>query len=385
MIDGFVQREPNEGKPPSFRTEARVVYDRSALYVSIRAFDTDPSKIVGILTRRDTDSPSDWVSIIVDSYHDRRTAYEFAVNAAGVKLDKYRFADRNEDASWDAVWDVKVVTRRGRLARAVPHPLLAAPLRPEEGRHVRLRRHAACRAAQRDVHVAAAAAQRERLRLVARRADRACSCRAAGSGSRWCPTPSASCRRRKRRSATRSSSRRDAASAFGADMKFAVTPGLTLTGTINPDFGQVEADPAVVNLSAFETYFAERRPFFVEGSGIFRFDIDCNDGECRGLFYSRRIGRTPRGTPPVTDGGYLSVPSQTTILGAAKLTGRVGLVLGRRAERGDARGARLRVERPRAHLVGGRADHQLHRGARHARVREPVVARLHGHRAPTAA
>ena len=94
----------------------------------------------------------------------------------------------------------------------------------------------------------------------------------------------------------------------GLDLKYAVQPGLTLTGTVNPDFGQVEADPAVVNLSAFETFFAERRPFFVEGSGIFRFDTDCNDGSCSGLFYSRRIGRAPRGEPDVPDGGYASAP-----------------------------------------------------------------------------
>ena len=90
----------------------------------------------------------------------------------------------------------------------------------------------------------------------------------------------------------------------GLDLKYALRPGLTLTGTVNPDFGQVEADPAVVNLSAFETFFSERRPFFVEGSGIFRFDTDCNDGSCSGLFYSRRIGRAPRGEPDVPDGGY---------------------------------------------------------------------------------
>ena len=77
-------------------------------------------------------------------------------------------------------------------------------------------------------------------------------------------------------------------------MKYAITPALTLTATVNPDFGQVEADPAVVNLSAFETFFPERRPFFVEGSGVFRFDMDCNDGSCTGLFYTRRIGRTPQ-------------------------------------------------------------------------------------------
>ena len=106
--------------------------------------------------------------------------------------------------------------------------------------------------------------------------------------------------------------------------RYKVAPGLNLTGTINPDFGQVEADPAVVNLGAFETFFAERRPFFVEGSGNFSFDLDCNDGACTGLFYSRRIGRQPHRSvdPPV--GGYAAQPSNSTILGAAKLTGRVG-------------------------------------------------------------
>jgi hypothetical protein len=108
-------------------------------------------------------------------------------------------------------------------------------------------------------------------------------------------------------------------------MKYALTPGLTFTGTINPDFGQVEADPAVVNLTAFETFFSERRPFFVEGSGTFRFESDCWDGPCS-LFYSRRVGRAPQGTSvlPSGDNIYSEYPSRSTILGAGKLTGRVG-------------------------------------------------------------
>ena len=107
-------------------------------------------------------------------------------------------------------------------------------------------------------------------------------------------------------------------------MKYAITPALTLTATVNPDFGQVEADPAVVNLSAFETFFPERRPFFVEGSGVFRFDMDCNDGSCTGLFYTRRIGRQPQLSADVPDDGFVSAPSNTTIIGATKATGRIG-------------------------------------------------------------
>ncbi len=116
----------------------------------------------------------------------------------------------------------------------------------------------------------------------------------------------------------------DPGGSIGADIKYALTPGLTMTATINPDFGQVEADPAVVNLTAFETFYAERRPFFVESSGNLRFDLDCNDGACTGLFYSRRIGRQPHGSPDIPAGGFASVPLQTTIIGAAKLTGRAG-------------------------------------------------------------
>ena len=112
---------------------------------------------------------------------------------------------------------------------------------------------------------------------------------------------------------------------IGMDMKYALTPGLTFTSTINPDFGQVEADPAVVNLSAFETFFSERRPFFVEGSGMFRFDSDCMDGPCQ-LFYSRRVGRSPQGLDDLPSGDdiFTASPAQSTILGAGKLTGRVG-------------------------------------------------------------
>jgi hypothetical protein len=114
------------------------------------------------------------------------------------------------------------------------------------------------------------------------------------------------------------------AASIGVDARYALTPGLTLAAAVNPDFGQVEADPAVVNLTAFETFFGERRPFFVEGSGVFRFDLECNDGQCTGLFYSRRIGRSPQGSVDVPEGGYQTAPAQTTILGATKLTGRVG-------------------------------------------------------------
>src|SRR5262249_42403266 len=107
-ISNFVQREPHEGAAPSQRTEFRVAYDATTMYVRVNAFDTEPEKIVGHLTRREAPPPPDWTRLLTDSYHDRRTAYEFAVNPAGVKQDCYWFDDNKRDDSWDAVWDVAV-------------------------------------------------------------------------------------------------------------------------------------------------------------------------------------------------------------------------------------------------------------------------------------
>ena len=175
----------------------------------------------------------------------------------------------------------------------------------------------------------------------------------------------------------------DPGASVGLDLKYAVTPGLTLTATANPDFGQVEADPAVVNLDAFETFFPERRPFFVEGSGTFRFNMDCNDGNCTGLFYSRRIGRAPQGSPERPTTSTRSSRTSATIIGAGKLTGPDRQFLARRADRGD-RAAKTReiagateVDRPALAPVEPLTGYTC--AARAPGVREPVVAGLHDH------
>lgn len=323
LIDAFVQREPREGAVPAYRTEARVAFDPLSLYVAVRAFDPEPEALVGILTRRDEPSPSDWIRVVVDSYHDRRTAYEFAVNPAGVKQDAYRFNDGDEDKSWDAIWDVGVaidergwtaefripfsqlrfdpagdgtigfalVRQVGRLNETSTWPLLPRSASGYVSSFGQLG----------GLSVASAPRRLELAPYVV--AD--LTARPPEPGN---PLVAAT----------------ELGGTPGLDLKLALTPGLTLTGTLNPDFGQVEADPADVNLSAFETFFPERRPFFVEGAGVFRFDIDCNDGRCTGLFYSRRVGRAPQGEVDAPEDGYASAPAQTTILGAAKLTGRVG-------------------------------------------------------------
>ncbi len=107
-VTGFVQRTPREGAPATYETEARIAYDATALYIAVQAFDPEPDRIVGIRTRRDEESPSDWIGVIIDSFHDRRSGYEFSVNPAGVKQDAYWFNDTNNDQGWDAVWDVAV-------------------------------------------------------------------------------------------------------------------------------------------------------------------------------------------------------------------------------------------------------------------------------------
>ena len=317
-LASFVQRSPAEGEPPSMRTEARVAFDDVAIYVRVLAHDPEQQRITGYLTRRDADSNSDWLHVVIDSYHDRRTAYSFGVNPAGVKKDTYFYNDDNSDDSWDAVWDV-VVAREPDGWRAdfrIPY----SQLRFSRGGDGRLGF-----AIVRDI---ARLNETATWPLLARSATGFVSqfgelagVAATGGANRLelVPYSVAQVATQPHQDGNPLHDPVDPGASVGVDLKYAVTPALSLAATVNPDFGQVEADPAVVNLSAFETFFAERRPFFIEGSGTYQFD--CHDA-CS-LFYSRRIGRQPRGAPRLADYEYALQPAQSTILGAAKLTGRV--------------------------------------------------------------
>jgi hypothetical protein len=321
-IHEFVQREPAEGQPPSQRTDARIAYDADALYVAVRAHDTNADRIVGMLTRRDQRSPSDWIKIVVDSYFDRRTAYEFAVNPVGVKTDRYYFNDGASDDSWDAVWEVEITRDGEGWTAEFRIPFSQLRFNTIDGGPVGF-------AVIREVGRLAETAT---WPLLSRNANGFVSQFAEMRGLRMSGSPkklelvpyTLGSYSLNPESDNPLRQRRDPAGSLGLDLKYAVLPGVTLTATVNPDFGQVEADPAVVNLDAFETFFQERRPFFVEGSGTFQFNVDCNDGQCTGLFYSRRIGRSPQGEATLDDGEYSTAPIAATILGAAKLTGRVG-------------------------------------------------------------
>lgn len=322
-VSGFVQRDPAEGTPATLETDVRVAFDDTALYIAIDLRDPEPSRVVGLLTRRDEGSPSDWVRVFIDSYRDRRTAFEFAVNAAGVKQDKYWFNDGSNDIGWDAVWDVAVSREEAgwRAEFRIPfsqlrfHPsdaltfgfgiMRESPRVNEASTWPLIARSRTGFVSQLGDLAGLSFARAPRRLEVVPYALGQVSTSPIDAGNPLASSP-------------------DPGMTAGLDLKYAVASGLTLTATINPDFGQVEADPAVVNLSGFETFFAERRPFFVEGSGNFSFNVDCNDGDCTGLFYSRRIGRQPQRSVQEPDGGYVAAPDNTTILGAAKLTGRIG-------------------------------------------------------------
>jgi hypothetical protein len=322
-VDAFRVFDPVEDGEPTLRTEARFAYDERNFYVLVRAFDAHPDSIMALLSRRDERTQSDYIRVIIDSYHDRRTGYQFMVNPAGVKRDIYLYNDNQEDVSWDAVWDVKTtIDSLGWVAEfRIPLSQLRYP--------------------RRDTHTFGVAVHREVGRLNERSSWPLWRRSQFGIASQLGEVQDIGGIATSRRlevlpyfvQANESMPRVDGfgraqRGTVGADVKYGLSSNLTLDATINPDFGQVEADPSVVNLSAFEQFFGEKRPFFLEGTGIFRFDQDCNDGQCTGLFYSRRIGRNPQL-------GFLSadpnaVPPASTIIGASKITGRLsnGLSLG---------------------------------------------------------
>lgn len=318
----FVQFQPGDGIAASERTEARVLYGDDALYVAMRAYDSEADKIAGQLTRRDQDSYSDLLGVVIDSYFDRRTAFHFAVNPVGVKHDIYRFDDTQEDSGWDAVWDVATSRdAEGWTAEfRIPYSQLRFRDVPEQTWGINFLRDIA----RRDETDVWAPTTRQDAAIVSRFGElRGLKDLNSPNHLAIAPYTVARLERGPGDVANPFYQKNQTFGTVGADVKYGVTSDLTLDVTINPDFGQVEADPAQVNLSAFETFLPERRPFFVEGSSIFNFGIALGDGDGanESLFYSRRIGRTPQGdaTP---DDGFADTDPQTTILGAWKLSGK---------------------------------------------------------------
>jgi hypothetical protein len=367
----FVQQRPHVGQPASQRTEARVVYDGEAVYVGIRAWDTAPDSIAAQLGRRDvTGLISDYVQVMLDSYHDRRTAFRFAVSPRGVKRDALHYDDNSEDPTWDGVWEAQASMDSAGWSAEFRIPFSQLRYRRSAGEQtwgINFIRDLA-RGDERSYWSPTPPGQGRfvsqfgtltgmrgltsprRLELLPYTLGRVTADGGVADGDPF-------------RDPTQPSM------AFGADLKYGLTSNLTLTATLNPDFGQVEADPSRVNLSAFETRFDERRPFFLEGVDVFNFGL----GGSEALFYSRRIGRQPQGGVGVAT-AYVDAPTSTTILGAAKLTGRtsggwtVGVLNAVTAEEKtryvlpDADGVRQTVTEPLTNYAVGRVRRDFRRG-----------------------
>jgi hypothetical protein len=349
----FVQMRPDPGKPASERTEARVLYTDDAVYVGMRMYDSAPDSVAAQLARRDASGVySDWAHVLIDSYHDRRTGFRFSVNPRGVKKDVLHYDDTGEDVNWDAVWEAG--TRADSAGWTAEFRIPLSQLRFSGGADaervwgVNFSREIA----RRGEWAWWSPVLPSESGLVSR-AGELLGLQGIRQGRRLevLPYSVASLTRAPVEAGNPFYRRNDPTVAMGVDLRYGLTPNLTLSATLNPDFGQVEADPSQVNLSAYESYFSEKRPFFMEGSNIFAFNVGTDDDSGESLFYSRRIGRTPQRSVDAGD-GWLEAPDATTILGAAKVTGKTagGWTLGLLdAVTGEER-ARL-VEGPGARAV----------------------------------
>jgi hypothetical protein len=315
VITGFVQRDPEEGAPGTERTEAWVLYTDAAIYVAVRAYDSQADQIAANLTRRDEWSPSDRIGVGIDSYHDKRTAFYFQVNPAGVKRDVYYYNDNWQDDSWNAVWDVAVSRdSEGWTAEfRIPFSQLKFAAGQETfGFNIYRRIN---RTAE---DLWWRLPPKEESGMVSKYGDLV-GLQGIKPPRRVELMPYVSATNQQTPAVPGDPFRtgQDRYGSAGFDLTMGITSNFTLQATVNPDFGQVEADPAVVNLSAFETFFPEKRPFFIEGQDVFSFRL----GGREQLFYTRRIGRRPQGSADARD-GYAESVLWTTILGAAKVSGK---------------------------------------------------------------
>jgi len=311
-LTDFVQKEPVEGSPANDRMEVRFAYDNAALYVGARMSSAAP--IQAPMDRRDNGDQAEHFGVFLDTYLDRRTASAFGVTAAGVRLDEYFGSDNDEgESDYDPVWVARTsIDERGWTAELrIPFSQLRftdrdpqvwglnvkrwIPSRNEEVYWALVRRTEEGWASRfGDLHGISGIRPSRRIELLPYVAS--------GSHVFGDPTPG-----------NPFTDSVDVDGRLGLDAKVGIGSNLTLEATVNPDFGQVEADPAEVNLSAFETFFTERRPFFLEGINLLNNQDD-------NWFYTRRIGAAPAGRAP---GDFVDYPATSTILGAAKLTGRL--------------------------------------------------------------
>ena len=354
---GFTQNDPQDGAPPTEQTDVWVAYDDHALYVAALCHDSDPSKIRKRLGRRDSQTDSDWFAVAVDPYFDKRSGYLFVANPAGSITDMVLSNDVNEDDSWDGVWETKAAVNGDgwTVELRIPFNQIRFPKKDENVwgvNFLRMLRRKNEKSSFNWVPKSETAFVSRFARLEGLQGI------SPGGRVEFMPYAVGQAQFRPSESGNPFETGKRGLANAGFDLKVGLKSNLTLDATVNPDFGQVEVDPAVLNLSAYETYYEEKRPFFIEGASLFnnfgRGGVFMNaniNWPMPTLFYSRRIGRAPQGY--VTEDGFVRMPDRTAILGAAKLTGKLGgswnvgflnAVTGREFAQIDQLGTRLSQE-----------------------------------------
>jgi hypothetical protein len=314
----FIENDPDENTPPNQQTQFKIVYDEKNLYVGIRAFDSAPDSIVKRLSRRDG-FVGDRINVVIDSYYDKRTAFIFTITAAGVKGDEFATDNGdNIDDSWNPIWYTKsAIDEKGWTAEMkIPFSQLRFGKAKEQVWGFNISR-SIFRKNERSVWnripVDApgwVSEMGELHGLIEIKAQKQLEIQ---------PFTVTQYKTYPDESGNPFRDGSDFKLNGGLDAKIGVTNDLTLDLTVNPDFGQVEADPSAINLDGFEIFFREQRPFFVENNNIFDYNFGRNQDN---LFFSRRIGRSPQGYPSVASGAFVDQPQNTTILGAAKFSGK---------------------------------------------------------------
>ncbi len=321
----FQQKEPEQGAAPTERTEIAFVYDGGAIYIGARMFHQDPSNIAEVMTRRDEMGNVETLAISLDTYLDRRTAYSFAITAAGVRIDWYNPSDteHRRDFTYNPVWEARV--QRDSLGWTAEMRIPFSQLRFNETGQWGINVNRWIPTKNEDIYWVYV--PREETGWASRFGDlTGVEDIESSSRKEFMPYVASDTRVYSRELVDEDNpfgAQTEFDGRIGADFKMGLGSNLTLDATVNPDFGQVEADPAVVNLSAFEVTFGERRPFFVEGAQLLRGNGQMGPQ----YYYSRRIGASPHGWP---EADFTDRPDATTILGATKITGRLasGLSVG---------------------------------------------------------
>ena len=329
----FKQWMPDEGKAPVQKTKFKIIYDEKNIYVAVRCYDTEPDKIVNRLSRRDGND-GDWVEVNFDSYHDLRTGFAFTVTAAGVKGEEAISGNGNNwDNSWNPIWYVKTnIDEEGWTAEMkIPFTQVRFSDAKEQVWGLQMHRNnfrenerSIWQRIPRDLPGwVSNLGELHGIKNIKPQKQIEIQPYAVGQTETFEKEPGNPFATGKRSNAN-----------FGIDGKIGVTNNLTLDFTVNPDFGQVEADPSAIALDGFQIFQREQRPFFVENKNIF--DYQVTKAQAGGpftrdnVFYSRRIGRSPQGGTTTGSGEFVDRPGNTTILGAAKFSGKTksGLSIG---------------------------------------------------------